>query len=204
MNCDETRELFGSIMDLPSDHPERVAFDWHIMSCESCSAEYAIWQESLEMIQDYAHEVTYEQGEAINRSVMARIFADRDSLVDALETGTQTSRSFRSRLVMWATGCFIVFLCSSLFFIFSTSTTGQGDKITNQTGILPAAVATTGVDSTGAISLNLSNVSRGIVTPFVAHIGPTYPQYWMILSLAGMALVLFSWKGLRRIKNNGS
>ena len=80
----------------------------------------------------------------------------------------------------------------------------SGNKITNQTGILPAAVATTGVDSTGAISLNLSNVSRGIVTPFVAHIGPTYPQYWMILSLAGMALVLFSWKGLRRIKNNGS
>ncbi|MGG0822879.1 zf-HC2 domain-containing protein [Paenibacillus turicensis] len=199
MNCDETRELFGLISDLPPDHPERVAFNWHIMSCESCAAEYAIWQESLEIIQDYAHEVTYEQGEAINRSVMARIFAERDSLADALETGTPTTRGFRSRLAMWAAGCFIVFICSSLFFVFSNST-GQSDKITSQTGILPAAVATTGVDSTGAISVNLSNVSRGIVAPFVAQIGPTYPQYWMILSIAGMGLVLFSWKGLRRIK----
>lgn len=200
MNCDEARDFFGLITDLPPDHPERVAFDWHIMGCESCAAEYAIWQESLEIIKDCAHEVSYEEAEAINRSVMARIFTESDSLVDALETGTQASRGFRSRLAMWAAGCFIVFLCSSLFFVFGNST-GQSETITKQTGILPAAVASSGVDSTGVISVNLSNVSRGIVTPFVAQIGPTYPQYWMILSLAGMGLVLISWKGLRRMKN---
>jgi hypothetical protein len=199
MNCDEARDFFGLIMDLPIDHPERVAFDWHIMNCESCAAEYAIWQESLEIIQECAHEVSYQEAEAINRSVMARIFSESDSLVDVLETGTQASRGFRSRLAMWAAGCFIVFLCSSLFFVFGNST-GQNENITKQTGILPAAVASSGIDSNGVISVNLSNVSRGIVAPFVAQIGPTYPQYWMILSLAGMGLVLISWKSLRRIK----
>lgn len=199
MNCDEAVALFGMVSDLPRNHPERVAFEWHILGCESCAAEYAIWQESLEMIQDYAYEVSYDEAEAINRRVMERIYADSDSLVGVLETGQPVSRGYKRRLFMWVAGCFIVFLCSSLFFVFGDSTP-HSDEIINQTGILPAAVATTGVDSTGAFSLNLSNVSRGIIAPFAVQIGPTYPQYWMVLSVAGMALVLFSWKGLRRIR----
>lgn len=199
MNCNETEALFGVISDLPPNHPDRVAFEWHLLGCEGCAAEYAIWQESLDMIQDYAYEVSYDEAEAVNRRVMERIYAESDSLVGALETGTPVSKRYRRRLVMWVASCFIVFLCSSLFFAFG-DLAPHSNEISNQTGILPAAVATTGMESTGAFSLNLSNVSRGIAAPFAAQIGPTYPQYWMVLSLAGMALVLFSWKGLRRIK----
>ncbi|WP_230877794.1 hypothetical protein [Paenibacillus polymyxa] len=47
-------------------------------------------------------------------------------------------------------------------------------------------------------------MNSGIMDPLVASIVPTYPQYWMLLSVLALALALFSLGWIhrtRRVRN---
>ncbi|WP_410768377.1 zf-HC2 domain-containing protein [Fontibacillus sp. BL9] len=199
MNCREAQELFGLLPDLPEHHPQRKMLEWHILGCESCAAEYQIWSESLDAVQALPIEVSEEQAEAVNRKVMDRIYAESPWLApDIRDKGY--SRRIRRRVSIWA-ACFLaVFLFSTLLFALGGSVKeNQASK--PSTGIVPAAVAAADTtEMSQDFAFALPGVSRGIVEPFVVQLGPAYPQYWMLLSMAGMALALISWKGIRRYR----
>lgn len=196
MNCQEAQELFGLMRDLPEQHPQRKMLEWHLLGCESCAAEYHQWDETMNMVQNNPMEVTEEQAEAVNRRVMDRIYAESPWLAPDVKGGG-VSRRFRRRLSIWA-GCFVmVFLCS---FVFLLTDHFNQEPAEPMTGVLPTVVAASDTETSDDYSFALPTVSRGIVDPFVAQMGPAYPQYWMVLSMAGMILALISWKGIRRSK----
>ncbi|MGG6309567.1 zf-HC2 domain-containing protein [Paenibacillus macerans] len=198
MNCREAQELFGLTRDLPEQHPQRRMLEWHLLGCESCAAEYLQWEESMDMLQYIPIEVTEEQAEAVNRRVMDRIYAESPWLAPDVKRGV--TRRFRQRIVFWAATFLAVFLCSFVFLLMDPAADREAAE--PMTGILPTAVAA--ADSEAEMyddfSFALPTVSRGIVEPFAVQMGPAYPQYWMVLSMAGMLLALVSWKGIRRTR----
>lgn len=190
--------MFGLMRDLPEQDPQRRMLEWHLLGCESCAADYQQWEESLDMLQYIPVEATEERAEAVNRRVMDRIYAESPWLAPDVKRGV--TRRFRRRIVVWAASFLAVFLCSFVFLLMDQ--TGDHQAAEPRTGILPTAVAAAGSDSeiSEEFSFALPTVSRGIVEPFAVQMGPAYPQYWMVLSMAGMLLALFSWKGIRRTK----
>lgn len=188
--------MFGVMPDLPEHHPQRKMLEWHILGCESCAAEYQIWTESLDAVQALPIEVSEEEAEAVNRRVMDRIYAESPWLAPDIRD-KDYSRRIRRRVTLWS-ACFLaVFLVSTLlFFIGGTMEKKEANK--PATGIVPAAVVTTDTEIPEDFTFELPSVSRGVVEPFVVQLGPAYPQYWMLLSMAGMVLALVSWKGIRR------
>ncbi|WP_055107782.1 anti-sigma factor [Paenibacillus ihumii] len=199
MNCREAQELFGLISDLPDDHPQRKMLEWHVLGCEYCAAEYSVWQESVDIIQELPVEVSAEEAERVNRRVMDRIYAESPWLAPGGEHSKITNR-IRRRVSLWS-ACFLaVFLCSVLVFLIG----GYGkdsDSISPATGVLQPVVITEDMGHSSELPiLDLSTVSRGVVEPFVVQMGPAYPQYWMVLSMAGMVLALVSYSGIRRAR----
>lgn len=199
MNCKEAQELFGLLRDLPEQHPQRLMLEQHLLGCESCAGEYQQWEECLDMLQYIPIEVTEEQAEAVNRRVMDRIYAESPWLAPDVKRGV--TRRIRRRLVFWAASFLAIFVISFGFLLMDHFTPDQ-ESAEPMTGILPTAVVVAGSESDTYedFSIALTSVSRGIVEPFAVQMGPAYPQYWMYLSMGGMLLALFSWKGLRRTK----
>ncbi|MED4956336.1 zf-HC2 domain-containing protein [Paenibacillus macerans] len=196
MNCREAQELFGLMRDLPEQHPQRIELERHLLGCEFCNTEYHYWQESMDMLQYIPIEVTEEQAEAVNRRVMDRIYAESPWLAPDVKAGV--TRGYRRRIIGWAASFLVVFLCSFIFLLVNHS--GQPEASQPATGILPTAVAAPDAKTSEPMSFTLPSISPGIVEPFAAQMGPAYPQYWMLLSMAGMLLALISWKGIRRSK----
>lgn len=197
MNCREAQELFGLMPDLPDRHPQRKMLEWHLLGCESCAAEYHIWMESLEAVQALPIEISEEQAEAVNRKVMDRIYAESPWLAPDIRDKGHSKR-LRRRVSIWAGVFLAVFLCSTLLFAIGGSLKGGNEASKPTTGIVPAAVAAADTEISNDFLFALPSVSRGIVEPFVVQLGPAYPQYWMLLSAAGMALAFVSWNGIRR------
>ncbi|CAM4288803.1 MAG: zf-HC2 domain-containing protein [Paenibacillus macerans] len=196
MNCREAQELFGLMRDLPEQHPQRIELERHLLGCEFCNTEYHYWRESMDMLQYIPIEVTEEQAEAVNRKVMDRIYAESPWLAPDVKAGV--TRGYRRRIIGWAASFLVVFLCSFIFLLVDHS--GQPEASQPATGILPTAVAAPDAKTSEPMSFTLPSISPGIVEPFAAQMGPAYPQYWMLLSMAGMLLALISWKGIRRSK----
>ncbi|MFD1905595.1 hypothetical protein ACFSQ7_18655 [Paenibacillus rhizoplanae] len=59
----------------PTD-PRRIRLERHIATCSYCSAEWALWQETSELMQDTRFDVSDERAEAINSKVMERIYLE--------------------------------------------------------------------------------------------------------------------------------
>jgi len=199
MNCREAQELFGLLPDLPEHDPQRKLLEWHILGCESCAAEYQLWMDSMDVLQALPVEVSDEQAEAVNRKVMDRIYAESPWLAPDIRDKSY-GRRLRRRVSIWA-ACFLaVFLFSTLLFAIGGSV--KTDQAANKpaTGIIPAAVAAGDTGTSGDFAFALPGVSRGVVDPFVVQLGPAYPQYWMLLSMAGMVLALVSWKGIQKYR----
>lgn len=201
MNCKEAQDNFGWVSDLPECHPDRKRLEWHLLGCNACSAEFELWRENQNLINAVQIDVTEEQAERVNRKVMDRIYAESPWLAPGGDA-IPASRRIRHRLAIWGAASLAVFLCSILVWV----TAGFPSLHTNSnasppSGLLQTAVAgTESVSSTG-VSFDLKSVSNGIVEPFVVGMGPAYPQYWMLLSVFGMGLALFAWRGIRRYKH---
>lgn len=198
MNCKEAQELFGIVPELPEHDPKRKMLEWHLLGCECCAAEYKIWNYSMDAVLGLPMEVSDDQAEQVNRRVMDRIYAESPWLApDIRDKGH--SRRLRRRVTIWAACFMAVFVISSVLFAIGGSFK-QEQQAQQLTGILPAVVVAADEEASSDFTFTLPSASRGIVDPFVVQLGPAYPQYWMLLSMAGMVLAFVSWKGLRRYR----
>ncbi|ASA22910.1 hypothetical protein [Paenibacillus donghaensis] len=167
----------------------------HAANCPYCAAEWALWQESTQLIHDMKVEISDERAEAINLKVMERIYLESPWLMPGDGKSPGTSAIVRRRISMWI-ACFLaVFLSSFLYFtMFRPST----EPVAVLTGIVETGVAGTSLEWQSSFPEMASE--GGIIEPLVVSMGPTHPQYWMMLSMLGVGLSVFTLTRLNRYR----
>ena len=148
------------------------------------------------ILQEIKEEVSEERAEAVNASVMERIYLESPWLMPGDGKSAGNSAVFRHRLTLWI-ACFLaVFLCSFLYF---TMFKDPASLTASQSGIVDTGVAGLSLDWTSSYP---ATTGSGIIEPIVAKMGPSHPQYWMILSTLGIALSVFSLTRLNRYRRS--
>jgi len=197
MTCDEAQELFGLISDLNENDPRWRQLEMHITTCSDCAAEFDLWMESRSYILELQEEASEEKAEEINRNVMDRIYRESPWLIPDQGKPFDVPAATRKRLSLWIAGFVMVFLCSALYFLLMDKPHPK-ETADAATGILPTGIA--GSTELSHFSYNIPATNSGIIEPFVVSMGPTHPQYWMILSVLGVAMALLSLRRLSQMR----
>ncbi|OKP93611.1 hypothetical protein A3849_31045 [Paenibacillus sp. P46E] len=186
MNCREAQDSIPLLWDAPPTDPRRIKLERHIANCSYCSSEWALWQESSQLMLDTQIEVSEEQAEAVNLRVMERIYLESPWLLPGDGKSAGNSAVFRRRLSLWI-ACFLaVFISSFLYFTMFRTPANTSEA---QSGIVETGVA--GLSLDWSSSYPASESGGGIIEPLVVSMGPTHPQYWMMLSMLGIGLSIF-------------
>jgi len=197
MNCREAQDSIPLLWDAPPTDFRRIKLEQHIKNCPYCAAEWAVWQESSLLVQEMKEEISDERAEAVNLRVMERIYLESPWLMPGDGKSAGNSAVFRRRLSLWI-ACFLaVFLCSFLYF---TMFKQPANMMISQSGIVDTGVA--GLSINWQSSYPATTADSGIIEPFVVSMGPSHPQYWMVLSMLGIALSVFSLTRLNRYRRS--
>jgi hypothetical protein len=145
---------------------------------------------------DLKEEISEERAEVINVKVMERIYLESPWLMPGDGKSAGTSAIVRHRLSLWI-ACFLaVFLSSVLYFtMFRT----PADITVAHSGIVETGVAGS-MEWTSTYPILGSE--GGIIEPLVVNMGPTHPQYWMMLSMLGVGFAVFSLTRLNRYRRS--
>ncbi|GAB6990289.1 anti-sigma factor family protein [Paenibacillus pini] len=202
MNCDEAQELFGLATDMPLHDLKRRLFEQHMATCRDCAAEFEVWKESHHLIIKLQAEFTEFQAEAINRNVMDRIYRESPWLIPDQGQPFAVSGSTRKRFSLWIAGFVMVFLCSFLYFtIFYQHEGNETASSSISTGIIPTGIANSSSLISEPYTYDMpSPHNGGIMDPLVISMSPSHPQYWMILSILGVGMALFSLSRVSKIR----
>ncbi|MGN7761800.1 hypothetical protein [Paenibacillus sp. 22594] len=131
-------------------------------------------------------EVSEDRAEAVNLRVMERIYLESPWLLPGDGKSAGNSAVFRRRLSLWI-ACFLaVFISSFLYFTMFRTPANTSEA---QSGIVETGVA--GLSLDWSSSYPASESGGGIIEPLVVSMGPTHPQYWMMLSMLGIGLSIF-------------
>ncbi|SET52096.1 anti-sigma factor [Paenibacillus sp. NFR01] len=186
MNCREAQDAIPLLWDAPPTDPKRMELERHLAECVSCAAEWAFWQESSELIQEIKVEVSEERAEAVNKKVMERIYLESPWLMPGDGKTAGNAAVFRRRISLWI-ACFLAIFISSL--LYFTMFRSPAEPPVAQSGIVDTGVA--GHTLEWSSTYPGMDSESGIIEPFVLSIGPTHPQYWMMLSMLGVLLSAF-------------
>lgn len=197
MNCREAQDSIPLLWDAPPTDPRRILLERHIANCSYCSAEWALWQESSELMQETKVEVSEERAEAINLKVMERIYLESPWLLPGDGKSAGNSTVFRRRLSLWI-ACFLAIFLSS--FLYFTMFRTPANTTAAQSGIVETGVA--GLSLEWSSSYPGMESGGGIIEPLVVSMGPTHPQYWMMLSMLGVGLSIFLLTRLNRYRRH--
>ncbi|SFF05400.1 hypothetical protein SAMN05216378_4896 [Paenibacillus catalpae] len=200
MKCDDVQDKFDIFGNLSEEDVEREAMEAHLLDCEHCAEQYRLWEESEEMIRQLSEEdeVVSAQMEHVNRNVMDRIYAEQSWLLPVSQKSYHFSPSFRRNLAIVLSACLTVFVCSLIFFINGNENGTSEEKMAQLTGLMDTANAS---GSEFVISAEFEVPVASVSDPFVLQVVPSFPQYWVALSLLGvvMSLLILNW--LSRTRN---
>ncbi|AHV98069.1 hypothetical protein [Paenibacillus sabinae] len=197
MNCREAQNLIPLLWDAPPGKLERIALLQHVSQCSYCTAEWEMWEESTRMIQDIKSEVSEERAEAVNARVMERIYLESPWLMPGDGKSPGKPGIFRRRISLWI-ACFLAIFLSS--FLYFTLVQTPDNTTMAKSGIVPTGVAGSTGDWQSVYPVESSGSQ--IIEPLVVSMGPTHPQYWMVLSMLGIALSIFSLTRLNRYRRH--
>lgn len=204
MKSKKAEELFGVAQERSEQDPRRKRAKRQAGSREHCSdeTEWELQKESRSALQHMSYEVTDEQAEAINRRVMDRIYEESPWLVPGEHRRSRVSPAARKYMSVWIAGFLAVFLCSFLFLNLNGSPAPEAS--TSHTALKDTGILPTGVLENESLSENykydIPVPKNGIMDPLVVSMVPTYPQYWMFLSILAVALALFSLGWIHRVR----
>ncbi|MCM3627472.1 zf-HC2 domain-containing protein [Paenibacillus glycanilyticus] len=200
MKCDDVQDKFDIFGALSEEDTEREAMEAHLLDCEHCSEQYRLWEESEEMIRKLSEEdeVVSAQMEHVNRSVMDRIYAEQSWLMPVSQKSYYFSPAFRRNLAIVLSACLAVFVCSFIFFINGNDKGTSEETMAQITGLMDTANAS---GSDFVVSAEFEVPVASVSDPFVLQVVPTFPQYWVALSMLGivMSLLILNW--LSRTRN---
>ncbi|MBW4082814.1 hypothetical protein [Paenibacillus sp. S150] len=137
-------------------------------------------------MQETRVEVSEERAEAVNLRVMERIYLESPWLMPGDGKSAGNTAVFRRRLSLWI-ACFLAVFISS--FLYFTMFRTPANTTAAQSGIVETGVA--GLSLDWSSSYPASESGGGIIEPLVVSMGPTHPQYWMMLSMLGVGLSIF-------------
>ncbi|WP_152393941.1 anti-sigma factor family protein [Paenibacillus guangzhouensis] len=190
MKCEEVQELLGEYWDLPEDDAVRLHVDRHLEHCVDCTQQFRIWEESQTLIQEFTAPVDamYGADMDLSRNVMARIYTESAWLMPVTSRSYSFSMKIRRNATACIAGFMAIFLCSFLYLMIA-----GGPSDTDQLNQINALV---GGDANISIDLNLSQIAVAYAgDPPILEVVPTYPHYWIALSLLGItfSLLLLNW-----------
>jgi len=193
MNCEQAQQWFALVWDLPGDDPERLAFEAHLAECERCAEEFRIWEESESMLRRLPYEEAGEEtGESITRSVMERIYREDFWLMPVKDRTYRWSESFR-RGVSAAMAFFLaMFTCAFVYMAIGRPEKPAADEqIARLTGMIDTISS---IEGAAPISIEFYQDMpvASISGPVVLTVVPTYPHYWIALSILGMIMTLLT------------
>ncbi|MGO4107494.1 anti-sigma factor family protein [Paenibacillus sp. YAF4_2] len=194
MKCDDVQDKFDFFGNFSEEDVEREAMEAHLLDCEHCAEQYRLWEESEEMIRMLSEEdeVVSAQMEHVNRSVMDRIYAEQSWLLPVSQKSYHFSPAFRRNLAIVLAACLTIFTCTLIFFINGNENGTSEEKMAQLTGLMDTANAS---GSDFVISAEFEVPMASVSDPFVLQVVPTFPQYWIALSLLGvvMSLLILNW-----------
>lgn len=203
MKCNEVQEWLGEYSDLPVQDLRRLRIDEHIRHCSACAEEFHIWEESADLIKtDIFAAGTYE-GSRIASDVMSRIYTDESWRIPVADRTYKISTKMRRNIMAVMAFCLTLFIFS---FIYSISQDGQTQETAQNgirlTGMFPADTIQDAHSISSKSSIFEGVPVASITPPNVLRIQPpSYPHYWMALSILGMIFGLLTMNWLSRIKS---
>jgi hypothetical protein len=201
MKCEQAQELFGIYWDMPEDDRDRIALEQHMLDCEACAEEFRIWEDSALMIRDLSQAETIVLPiDHVSKGVMDRIYAEESWFMPVKERTYQFSNAFRRNVAAVIASCMAMFATAFFYLVFGTTTTESStEQVAKLTGLLDTANASS---DTAAISVEFYQEVpvASISDPLVLQVVPTFPQYWVALSILGMIMTLLTINWLSRTR----
>lgn len=195
MKCEDVQLRYSDYWDMSEDDQERIELEAHLLDCPHCSAHYGFWDGSEDLVRLCAEE-TAEIGpsEHVNRAVMERIYLDESWYLPVPSKSYHFSKSFRRNTAILIAGCMAMFACAFFVFVFDYKEAATEVQMQKMTGLIEAANASTdNVFTTAGFYAEVPVAS--ISDPVVLKVVPTFPQYYVALSLLGLvtALLILNW-----------
>lgn len=201
MKCEEAELWFSAYGDMSEDDTEKILLEAHLIDCEQCAQEFQFWQESEQLIRQYSSDtIDIGTSEQVNRNVMDRIYLEQSWYLPIASKSYQFSKSFRRNIAFLIAGCMAMFACAFFIFLFDSKEVSHQEEMEQLTGIFDAVNASG--DDLDFTTGNYAEVPvASISDPFVLTVIPTFPQYYVALSMLGliMALLILNW--LSRTRN---
>ncbi|MDQ6418216.1 hypothetical protein RB620_02080 [Paenibacillus sp. LHD-117] len=195
MRCAEVQDKFAIYWDLSENDQDRIEMEAHLLDCAECSAQFGIWEESENLIREYSEEpMLIGPSEHITRNVMERIYAEQSWFMPVPSKSYQFSKSFRRNIAILIAGCMAMFACAFFVFVFDYRDAPTKAEMEAMTGLIDTVnVSGDNVFSDAGYYAEVPVAS--ISDPFVLKVVPTFPQYYVALSLLGlvMALLILNW-----------
>ncbi|HIW32059.1 MAG TPA: zf-HC2 domain-containing protein [Candidatus Paenibacillus intestinavium] len=196
MKCNEIEQFIDSYLELDEDDPLRIEIEAHLFDCEHCSSllELDFSSISFSELSFADSDIKQTNIDYINKHVMDRIYAEEAWYMPIATKNYHFSRNFRRNIAMIIACCLAMFSIALFVFIFDYKEDTKSTIAANISGV---------VDIASAESVNLvsSNIYRGqipvasISDPIVMQVVPTFPQYYVALSLLGiiMTILVLNW-----------
>jgi hypothetical protein len=202
MKCDQAQEWFGLVWDLPEDDPERLIFEAHLAECDRCAEEFRIWEESETMLRRLQiADAEQDPDERINRSVMERIYEEDFWLLPVKDRTYRWSESFRRGVAAAMACCLAMFVCAFVYMAIGSPEKEATDaQIAKLTGMLDTISSIDGAEPI-SVEFYQDMPVASISGPVVLTVVPTYPQYWIALSILGMIMTLLTINWFARTKH---
>lgn len=195
MNCDDIQDRFVEYWDLDELDKDRQAIDRHLLECECCSEQFRMWEESGDLIR-FLSETDEIIGptEHVNRTVMERIYAEQSWLMPVPQKNYHFSKSFRRNFALIVAACMAMFACAFFVFMFDNQEAPSHAQIAELSGLMDTANAS-GVGLVVKAGFYTEIPVASISDPFVLKLVPTFPQYYVALSLLGIivTLLILNW-----------
>lgn len=195
MKCAEVQDKFALYWDMPEDDPDRIEMEAHLLDCQECAELFGVWEESELLIREYSEEsLPIGPSDHVRRSVMDRIYAEQSWFMPVPSKSYQFSKSFRRNIAILIAACMAMFACAFFVFVFDYREAPTKAEMQAMTGLIDTVNAS-GDAKMWTAGFYAEVPVASISDPFVLQVVPTFPQYYVALSLLGlvMALLILNW-----------
>lgn len=200
MKCEQAEELFGVYWDLPEHAPDRVLVDIHIQSCAACAEQFRMWEESSDLIRDIPEDDKLEEEisayQGMSDKVMSRIYSEQSWFVPTSRRTYSFTSSFRKKIAVVLAGLLAVFFGGFLYSTINRAI-GPDSKITGVMETASAFAASHDLNSRVTIEVPTASLSE----PYLLHVTPAMPEYWVALSMLGMIMTLLILNWFSRVRS---
>ncbi len=203
MTCDDVQESFSVYRNFMPDDTWKMAMDEHMRLCEECREQFQFWEESERLIREFSDEDSFvpsEQSHQLSRNVMDRIFDEQPWMAPVTEKNYSFSKGFRRNLSIMIAACMALFGCSLFILLFGQKNATGGMDVTAMQGLMDTGFASTErmISASGFYAeVPIASISD----PLVLKLVPTFPQYYVALSLIGLVMALLTLNWLSRTRN---